>query len=481
MDEKDVPKTTRIFRTRFVDLTKNEGTNKAIEKSRLVVQAFNDQGKQNILTQAPTIQRASQRLILAIAPSITNANVYLRDISQAYTQSTTAMLRNIYVRAPTEMELPPNKILRVARPLYGIPEAGTHWFQTYHTHHIQKLRMAQSTYDTCFLFSNDKENGFGLIGLQTDDTLILADTKFAARENTELEKAGFLSKPCERLTKSHPLKFNGAVIELHGESITINQPQQIKRIQPVTINTPTSKEQYITQRARGAYIASVCQPEMAFGLSFAAQQSTNPTDNDTNLLNRCLSWQIRNSTRGLKFIPLDLDTLKIVAFTDSSFANNQDFSSQIGFVIALTDVNNNANIIHWTSVKSRRVTRSVLASELYAMSLGFDAATTIKATLDQILSKRRTTPIPLTIFTDSKSLYDCLIKLGTTNEKRLMIDLMCLRQSYQRREITEVVWIKGEENAADAMTKEKCCNALKNMVDTNKLMTTTNGWVERAI
>ena len=131
-----------------------------------------------------------------------------------------------------------------------------------------------------------------------------------------------------------------------------------------------------------------CQPEMAFGPSFTAQQSTNPTDNDTNLLNRCLSWQIRNSTRGLKFIPLDLDTLKIVAFTDSSFANNHDFSSQIGFVIALTDVNNNANIIHWTSVKSRRVTRSVLASELYAMSLGFDAATTIKATLDQILSKR---------------------------------------------------------------------------------------------
>ena len=481
VDEKDVPETTRIFRTRFVDLIKNEGTNKAFEKSRLVVQAFNDQGKQNILTQAPTIQRASQRLILAIAPSIVDANVYLRDISQAYTQSTTAMLRNVYVRAPIEMELPPNRILRVARPLYGIPEAGTHWFQTYHTHHVQKLKMAQSTYDTCFLFSNNKENGFGLIGLQTDDTLILADKTFAARENTELGKAGFLAKPCEILTQSHPLKFNGAVIEQHDQSITINQPQQIKRIQPVEINTPTSKDQYITQRARGAYIASVCQPEMAFGLSFAAQHSTNPTDDDINLLNRCLLWQIRNPTRGLKYIPLDLDTLKIVAFTDSSFANNHDFSSQIGFIIALADVNNNVNVVHWTSVKSRRVTRSVLASELYAMSLGFDAATTIKSTLDQILSKRRTTPIPLTIFTDSKSLYDCLIKLGTTNEKRLMIDLMCLRQSYQRREITEVVWIKGEENAADAMTKEKCCNALKNMVDTNKLMTTTNGWVERAI
>ena len=37
---------------------------------------------------------------------------------------------------------------------------------------------------------------------------------------------------------------------------------------------------------------------------------------------------------------------RIVAFTDSSFANNKDLSSQIGYVIALTDTQNNANIIH---------------------------------------------------------------------------------------------------------------------------------------
>src|SRR5271156_2353543 len=33
----------------------------------------------------------------------------------------------------------------------------------------------------------------------------------------------------------------------------------------------TPKDQYIAQRARGAYIASVCQPEASFDLSFAAQ------------------------------------------------------------------------------------------------------------------------------------------------------------------------------------------------------------------
>ena len=44
----------------------------------------------------------------------------------------------------------------------------------------------------------------------------------------------------------------------------------------------------------------------------------------------------------------------------------------------------------------------------------------------------------LILYTDSKSLYDCLIKLGITVEKRLIIDIIYLYQVYERREITEV-------------------------------------------
>ena len=182
---------------------------------------------------------------------------------------------------------------------------------------------------------------------------------------------------------------------------------------------------------------------------------------------------------GLTFVQLDVTTLRIVAFTDSSFANNKDLSSQIGYVIVLADAQNNANIIHWQSVKCRRVTRSVLASELYALSLGFDVAATIKSTLDQIFSGSPQGKIPLSMCIDSKSLYECLVKLGTTQEKRLMIDIMCLRQSYERREITEILWIKGDKNPADAMTKDKGCDALQRLVDTNQLDLDLEGWVER--
>ena len=90
------------------------------------------------------------------------------------------------------------------------------------------------------------------------------------------------------------------------------------------------------------------------------------------------------------------------------------------------------------------------------MGHGFDISTAIKTTVNRILQIN----LPLVLCTDSKSLYDCLVRLGTTQEKRLIIDVMCLRQAYERRLITEVRWIAGEANPADAITKGKLYPAL---------------------
>ena len=382
--------------------------------------------------------------------------------------------------------------MRIIKPLYGIPEAGNHWFNTYHRHHLDKLHMNQSTYDPCLLYTN--YNGFGIVGLQTDDTLILADNTFAESEEIRLKEARFLAKKREKLTQSTPIKFNGGYIRLEKDpismnSITLTQERQCQNLRIVTMKVTdltssrgetrkaaTPKDQYIAQRARGAYIATVCQPEAAFDLSFAAQV-INPKEEHAKHLNKRLQWQIDNPSRGLRFIQLDTskDSLKLIVFTDSSFANNQDLSSQIGFVIILMDKDNRTNIIHWSSIKCKRVTRSVLASELYGMAHGFDIGAAIKSTIERILQ----IPLPLILCTDSRSLYDCLVKLGTTQEKRLMVDLMCLRQSYERREIAEIKWIDGDSNPADAMTKSKPCQALKDLIDTNTVNLKVTEWVER--
>ena len=109
-------------------------------------------------------------------------------------------------------------------------------------------------------------------------------------------------------------------------------------------------------------------------------------------------------------------------------------TSQIGYVICLADAINKSNVIYWSSIKCKRVIQSVLAAKLYEMAHKFDIGVVIKATLGKILRS----PIPLVLYTNSKSLYKCLVKLGTTQEKQLMVDVMSLRQLYEQREITEI-------------------------------------------
>lgn len=296
------------------------------------------------------------------------------------------------------------------------------------------------------------------------------------------------AKPREQLTTTTPIKFNGGYLKQQNNSILLNQERLCQSLRPIKlqptdlINTrgmvkklATPKDQYIAQRARGAYIASLSQPEASFDLSFAAQ-TINPKEDDAKALNRRLQWQIDNYDRGLQFVQLNRESLKLVIFTDGSFANNSDLTSQIGYVICLTDATGKANIIHWSSVKCKRVTRSILASELYAMAHGFDAGAVIKSTVEKILA---IPALPMIVCIDSKSLYECLVRLGTTQEKRLMVDIMCLREAYERREITEIRWIDGKSNPADAMTKGDPCDALERLIDTNIISVKASGWVER--
>ncbi len=163
-------------------------------------------------------------------------------------------------------------------------------------------------------------------------------------------------------------------------------------------------------------------------------------------------------------------------FSDSFFANNRDLFSQIDYVICLTDSINTTNILHWFSIKCKRITRSVLAIELFAMIHDFDVDSILKA----ILTKMLNILISLILVIDSKSLYDCLVRLKITVEKRLIMKVIILRQSYVKREITEIKWIHESNNSVDSMTKSKSFSALKTIIDINRINLNTIEWVKQA-
>lgn len=77
--------------------------------------------------------------------------------------------------------------------------------------------MTESTYDSCLLYKNNRDTGFGVVGLQTDDTLFLGDEIFAIAEERELNEAHLQAKKREKLTINTPIKFNGGCIDLASD------------------------------------------------------------------------------------------------------------------------------------------------------------------------------------------------------------------------------------------------------------------------
>ncbi len=93
--------------------------------------------------------------------------------------------------------------------------------------------------------------------------------------------------------------------------------------------------------------------------------------NHGRTLNSAISHLVKHA-RAIGFIKLDLETRHVRRYADASFANNADYTSQLGMVVVLSGSHANACPIHYASWKSRRVTRSVLATEVCALSACFD-------------------------------------------------------------------------------------------------------------
>jgi len=142
----------------------------------------------------------------------------------------------------------------VLKPLYRIAEAGTYWWATYSKHHKEKLLITTSIFNLCF-FITTIGTPFGIISMQTNNTIILGDNQFLALKEDKLVKANLIAKPKEKLNLTTLLLFNGCILFLNKDSIALCQKGQGKKINVINVNS--LKQGYVEQRARGAYITSI--------------------------------------------------------------------------------------------------------------------------------------------------------------------------------------------------------------------------------
>lgn len=160
--------------------------------------------------------------------------------------------------------------------------------------------------------------------------------------------------------------------------------------------------------------------------------------------------------------------------TDASFTNSTGLKSQLVYVLMMADKDNHCNIVHYGSNKGQRMAMSVMAAEVQAVILGFDYAFLIKTMIKEILG--RTLVIEAII--DKKTVFNIIAKEGKTTEKRLQIDVLSIRESYDLGELRRTPWIPGVANLADSITKPVLSteSPLFRIIITNKLTLEPDGW-----
>jgi len=324
--------------------------------------------------------------------------------------------------------------------------------------------------DPCVLYRRTNEKLDGVTVLQVDESFGIGCKQFL--DDEEKESSRFQSKPRKIFTEGDRCTFNGSDIALRpGNVFEMEKSKKLRKI-----ISPKTQDEFVNARAQAKYIGCCTRPDLCAVVQLLATSVPNPSPSDYKTMQKIVARCHDIADVGLRFVPLDVETLRISMFTDASFANAANYKSQIGFVLVLTDASNRANIIHFGSSRCKRATRSVMAAEIHALVYGFDNGYVAQNFLSEILDQN----VPIDGFVDSRTVFNVVAKQSSTLEKRLQIDVFALRESNTRGELRTLAWVPGSQNIADGMTKGivQDSHPLWKLMCTNKLSISPEGWVE---
>ena len=140
-----------------------------------------------------------------------------------------------------------------------------------------------------------------------------------------------------------------------------------------------------------------------------------------------------NLGRDFQYIFINLQSAKIYVFVNESFVNNKNLNFQIGFMLIIGTKSKGiaeftliGNIIHTSLTKCKRVTYAMLTLKLYAMIVEINMLIALSSIINIITNKFEIKQLLIIVYTNSFSLYKCIVKLSITKEKRLIIDIMLI-------------------------------------------------------
>ena len=219
-------------------------------KARLVVLGYEDPLVDTIPRDSPTMSKLSRMLILQMAAS-RNWSIGSFDIKTAFLRGQEQGSRILGIEPPPEMrdrlQLKPGETLRLLKGAYGRVDAPYLWFQELKGA-LESLQFKAAPFDPCtFVLTDEHGVTQGLIGVHVDDGLCCGSEVFQEKLMTLSKRFPFGSRKHKEFT------FTGLHIKQHDDfSITLDQQQYIKDIQPITLTRARrmQQEDVVNERER---------------------------------------------------------------------------------------------------------------------------------------------------------------------------------------------------------------------------------------
>jgi hypothetical protein len=323
----------------------------------------------------------------------------------------------------------------------------------------------QSRADRCLFIRrpSSEDPGTSITAIQVDDIFGMPSETFLREEENAAKR--FKTKPRIIISTGGSAVFNGSLMSQPlPRFCSLSQETKLSTMSP-----ESCRDELVSTRAGIQYVGGSTRPDLSARcqLLASAVAKEHPDEATYKPLNKLVDIAHNTASDRLTFVPLDLETLRVVLHTNASFANADGMKSQLGFVIMLVDGKNNANIVHYASRRCTRVTRSVLAAELYALVLGFDHSVLVREICTEILERA----ISIDGMIASQTLFDIVTRLSSPTEKRLGIDIYSLQEPHRLGELRSLYRIPSPDNVSDPLTKSnfELNNTLRRLMSSNLL------------
>jgi len=463
--ERDPSRRSRVIRS-TMQLKLKRKHDGSVDKYKARCCASGDQlADEDFTTFSPTVSSPAMFVMLQLAiidqMRLLTIDVVGAYLYQEYPEGNLPLYMTLQEEVAEACDLDPDRLYRIRKYLYGLPDAGRAFYEAY-AEHLTDNGYQRAMSDPCLFIRHSSDGARTYLCIHVDDTFVASTSEIELALLQDILRQRFEITSCENIDSylgihiqqlddgsvrlTQPKLITGLVLQ-YGHLFSGRTPTTPMRKRSSTATSDHDKFDYLHLLGGMMYLLK-SRPDIGAALSFAATKSSAPTEDDFLSLLHCLHYLEGSRDLGLLLSTgIPGQELILTCFVDASYLTHADSRSHHGWTLSLGT---------YGSFYSKSKKQSIVAtSSTHAEMRGvFELAEDIVFVLELLRELGRPVKLPAIIFEDNQPVIDLLAEShGRTNKSRHFLMII----EYIRQLVTEglitVRKVSTECNTADILTK----------------------------